>query len=86
MSLVLKELKDRHIWAKSQKQQPALFLTKQCYSARYKVSVLSTCGGCHSEGFVVAIFYNFKYLANNHDKKSNDNDTNSKLSSRVKFL
>ena len=71
---------------KESKTTTSTVLTKQCYSARYKVSVLSTCGGCHSEGFVVAIFYNFKYLANNHDKKSNNNDTNSKLSSRVKFL
>ena len=58
--LILKRLTDRHIWNEIQKQKPTLFLTKQCWSPRYKVPVLSTYGGCHPEGFIVASFYNFK--------------------------
>ena len=45
--LIFKWLSDRHIWNEKQKQKPALFLSKECWSPRYKVPVLSTCGGCH---------------------------------------
>ena len=50
-------------------------------------TVLSTCGGCHPEGFIIASFYNFKYIANNHDNNNNDNDdaNNNKLSSCINF-
>ena len=86
MPLILKWMTDRHIWKEKQKQKPTLFLTKQCWSARYKVPVLSTCVGCRSEGFIVASFYNFKYIANNHDNNNNNNDTNNnKLSSYINF-
>ena len=43
------------------KQKPTLFLTKQCWSPRYKVTVLFVCGGCHPEEFIVASFYNLKH-------------------------
>ena len=79
--LILKGLTDRHIWKEKQKQKPTLFLTKQCWSPRYKVPVLSTCGGCHPEGFIVASFYNFKYIANNHGNNNNNDTNNNKLSS-----
>ena len=49
------------IWKNRQKQKPTLFLTKQCWSRRYKVSVLSVCGECHLEGFIVASFYRLKH-------------------------
>ena len=80
--LILKELTDRHIWKDKQKQNPALLLTKQCWSPRYKVPVLSTCGGCHPEGFIVTSFYNFKYIANNHN---NNDSNNNKLCSCISF-
>ena len=76
MPLILKGLTDRHIWKKKQKQKPALFLSKQCWFPRYKVPVLSTCGGCHPEGFIVASFYDFKYIVNNHDNNYNNNSNN----------
>ena len=63
MPLILKRLADRHVWKEKQKQKPTLFLTKQCWFPSYKVPVLSTCGGCLPEGFIVASFYNFKYMA-----------------------
>ena len=84
-ALILKWMTDRHIWKENQNQKATLFLTKQCWSHRYKVPVLSTCGGCHPKGFIVASFYNFKYITNNHDNNNNDNDTNNKLSSCVNF-
>ena len=74
-----------HMWKEKQKQNPAMFVTKQCWSPRYKISVLSTYGGCHPEGFTVASFCNFNYIANNHDNNSNNNDTNNKLSSCINF-
>ena len=86
MPLILKGLTDRHIWKKKQKQIPTLFLTKQCWSLRYKVSVLSTSVGCHPEGFIVASFYNFKYIAENHDNNNSITDTNNnKFSSSINF-
>ena len=86
VSLVLEELTDRHICKEKQKQKPTLFLTNQCWSPRYKVPVLSTCGGCHPEWFFVASFYSFKYIANNHDHNNYNNDTNNnKLSSCKTF-
>ena len=80
--LILKVLTDRLIWKKKQKQKSKLFLTKQCSSSRYKVSLLSTCGGCLQEGFIFASFYNFKYIANNHDNNNNNNCTNNNKLSR----
>ena len=68
--LILKGLTDRHIWKEKQKQKPTLFLTKQCWSPRYKAPVLSTRGGCHPEGFIVTNFYNFRYIAINHDNNT----------------
>ena len=50
----------------NQIQKPTLFLTKQYCSPRYIVSVLSTCKGYHSEGLIVASFYNLRHIANNH--------------------
>ena len=44
-----------------QKQKAILFLTKQCWFLRYKVSALPICGGCHPEGFIVASFYDLKH-------------------------
>ena len=44
---IYQELTDRHRWKNKQKQKPTLFLTKQCWSPRYKVSVLSVCGRVH---------------------------------------
>ena len=84
--LILTGLTDRHIWKEKQKQKPTPFLTKQCWSLRFKVSVLSTSGGCHPEGFIVASFYNFKYIADNHDNNNSINDTNNnKFSSCINF-
>ena len=60
----------------AKKKKPTLFLTKQWWSLRYKVSVLSTCGGCHPEGLIITSFYNFKNIANNHSNNNNNNDTN----------
>ena len=74
-----------HIWKDKQKQKPTLFLTKQCWYPRYKVPVLFKCGGCHPEEFIIASFYNFKYIANNHDNNSDNNDTNNKLRSCTNF-
>ena len=63
-----------------------MFLIKQCSSPRYKGPVLSICGGCHPEGFIVARFYNFKYIANNHGNNNHNNDkNNNKLSSYKTF-
>ena len=76
---------DRHIWKEKPKQKPTLFLTKQCWFPRYKVPVLSTCGGCHPEGFIVASFYNFKYIANSHDNNNNNDTNNNKLSGCINF-
>ena len=83
MPLILKGLTGRHIWKEEQKQKPTLFLTKQCWSPRYKVPVLSKCEGCHPEGFIVASFYNFKHIANNHDNNKNNDSNNNKLSSCI---
>ena len=52
---------DRQVQMEKQKQKPTLFLTKQSWSPRYKVFVLSTCGRCHPERFMVASFYNLKH-------------------------
>ena len=60
----------------AKKKNPTLFLTKQWWSLRYKVSVLSTCGGCHREGLIITSFYNSKNIANNHSNNNNYNDTN----------
>ena len=61
-------------------------LTKQCWSPRCRVSVLSICGGCHPEGFIVASFYNLKYIANSHYNNNNNNDNNNiKLASCINF-
>ena len=63
-----------------------LFLTELCWSLRHKVPVLSTWGEWHLEGFIAASFYNFKYIANNHDKNNSNNDTNNnKCSSTTNF-
>ena len=59
---------------KQTKQKPTLFLTKQCWCPRYKVSVLFIYEGYHPEGFIVASFYNLN-IANNH-YNNNDNDNN----------
>ena len=59
--------------------------TKQCWSPRYKVPVLSTCGGSHLEGFIVASFYNFEYIANKHDNNNNNDSNNNKLNSCINF-
>ena len=53
---------ERQRWKGKPNQKPTLFLTKQCWSPTYKVSVLSTCGGCHPKGFIVASFYNLKLI------------------------
>ena len=58
---IYSELTDRRRWKNKQKQKPTLFLTKQCWSPRYKVSVLSVCGGCHPKGFIIASFYNSQH-------------------------
>ena len=50
----------------SQKQKLTLVITKSCWSPRYIVSVLSTCGGYHPEGLIVVRFCNLKHIANNH--------------------
>ena len=55
------------------------FLTKLCWSPKYKVPVLSTCRGSHPEGFIVAIFCNAKHIGNNNNNENN-NDNNNKLS------
>ena len=48
----------RHRDGKADKnKKPALFLTKQFWSPRHKISVLSTCGGCYPKRFIVASFY-----------------------------
>ena len=84
--LILKGMTDRHIWKEKENQKPTLFLTKQCWSPRYKVLVLSTSGGCHSEDFIVGSVYNCKCVATNHDNNNNNNDTNNnKLSSCINF-
>ena len=62
----MRDDRERHRWKEKPNQIPTLLLTKQCWSPRYKVSVLSTCGGCHPKGFIVASFYNFKHIANNY--------------------
>ena len=68
------------------KQKSELFLSKQCWSPRYKVPVLSTCGECHREGLIFASFYNFKYIANNHDNNNRNKDTNNnKISGCINF-
>ena len=43
-------------------KKPTLFLTKQFWSPRYKISVLSTCGGCYPKRFIVASFYELKII------------------------
>ena len=53
---IYQELTDRHIWKKKQKQKPTLFLTKQCWSPRYKVSVLSLYGGVTQTGSLLPVF------------------------------
>ena len=64
-----------------------LFITKRCWSPGYNVSVLSTCGVCHPEGFIVASFYNLNHTASNHGNNNNSNDNNSnEPSSCVKML
>ena len=85
--LILKGLTDNHIWKQKQKQKSAMFLTKRCWYPRQKVHALSsTCGRCHPEGFIVASFYGFKYIAKNHANNVNNNDTNNnKLSSCINF-
>ena len=60
--------------------------TKQCWSPRYKVPVLSTCGGSHLEGFIVASFYNFEYIANKHDNNNNNDSNNNKLNSCIHII
>ena len=40
--------------------------TVQCWFPRHKLPVLSTCGVCHQEGFIVTSFYNLKHIPNNH--------------------
>ena len=80
---------DKHIWKEKQKQKPTLFLTKQCWFPRYKVPLLSTCGRCHPEGFIVASLYNFKHIANNNDNNKNDdanNDNDIMFISRVMVI
>ena len=82
MPLILNRLTGRYIWKEEQKQKPTLFLTKQCWSSRYKVPVLAIlpiCGGCHPEGFIIARFSNFKHIANNHDNNKNNDANNNKL-------
>ena len=43
---------DRQI--QMEKQTKIIFRTKQSWSPRHKVSVLSVCRGCHPEGFLQA--------------------------------
>ena len=61
---------------RQKKLKPTLFLTKSCWSPKYTVSVLSTCGGSHPEGFIVASFRNLKHIANNNNKNNNSNNNN----------
>ena len=74
---------DRHRWKKKQKQKSKLFLTEQCWSPRHKLSVLSTSGACHPEGFILASYYNLTYIANNHDINNNNNDENNNKLSKI---
>ena len=90
MQLILKRLAGRHIWKEKQEQNPTLLPAKQCWSPSYKVPILSTCGGCNPEGFIVANFFNLKYIGNNHDddddnNNNNNNTHNNKLSSCIYF-
>ena len=53
---------ERHRWKGKPNQKQTLFLTKQCWSPRYKVSVLSTCGRWNPKEFIVASFCNLKLI------------------------
>ena len=57
---------ERQSWKEKPNQKPIMFLTKQCWSPRYKVSVLSTYGRCHPKGFIVASFNNLKHIVKGH--------------------
>ena len=52
-------------------------------SVCHKLSVLSTSGACHPEGFILASYYNLTYIANNHDINNNNNDENNNKLSKI---
>ena len=53
-----------------------------CYPRK---RVLPTCRGCHPEAFIAASFYNFKYIANNHNNNDNNDTNTNKISSCINF-